>query len=168
MRKTLLAAAVLAGVTAVSLSLTAAVSPEPPLEGAWIVTGWESGGKALATPQRGLVIFTDDHYSMMYVNGDTPRATYAGESITDSEILAAYRSFIANSGRYELKGTVLTTRAFMAKDPNYMAAWEDSCIREACKNDLVYGIALKGDELRLTLPAALGATAQVAILPRVE
>ncbi len=56
----------------------------------------------------------------------------------------------------------------VAKDRNYMAAWEDRCVREACKNDLTYSVALKGDELRLTLPAALGATAQVAILHRVE
>lgn len=102
---------------------TAAAQGSSELAGGWIVTSWTSAdGETIANPQRGLFIFTaTGHYSMMYVPGTEARPRYAGENQTDAEKLAAYDSFIANSGRYRVNGNRLTYEAFMAKDPNYMA-----------------------------------------------
>jgi Lipocalin-like domain len=95
------------------------------LAGGWIVASWTSPqGKVNSSPQRGLFIFTTTgQYSMMFVNTDEPRPRYTGETQTDAEMLGAYKSLTANSGRYTVKGKVLTYEAFVAKDPNYMANW---------------------------------------------
>ena len=84
------------------------------LNGAWIVTNWTSpDGDVNENSQRGLFIFTitrDDggNYSMMFVPGDQPRSEYAGEQLTDQEKLAAYDSFVPNSGRLTVEGNELT------------------------------------------------------------
>ena len=102
------------------------------LNGAWIVTSWTSpDGEVNENSQRGLFIFTilrDDggNYSMMFVPGDQPRSEYAGEQQTEEETLAAYASFVANSGRLTVEGNELTYVAFMAKDTNYMASWGEN------------------------------------------
>jgi len=105
-------------------SAAEAQAPED-LAGAWIVTSWTSpDGDVTSEPQRGLFMFTaSGAYSIMYVAGDEPRAQYSGESQTDDEVLAAYGSFIANSGRYTVEGNQITFEAYMAKDPNYMAGF---------------------------------------------
>ncbi len=93
------------------------------LAGGWLVTSWTSPeGVRNDSPQRGLFVFAaTGQYSMMYVLGDAPRPRYEGESLTDAEKLAAYDSFVANSGRYSVTGNVISYEAYMAKDPNYMA-----------------------------------------------
>ena len=90
------------------------------IQGAWIVTSEDD------SHQRGLFIFTQSNYSMMYVIGDEPRAPYAGETATEEEALAAFQSFVANSGRYALDGNRLTYEAYMAKNPSYMGDWPDN------------------------------------------
>ena len=95
------------------------------LAGGWIVTSWTApDGTANSSPQRGLFLFTaTGQYSMMYVPGDEPRSRYEGETQTDAETLAAYGSFIANTGRYTVEGNTIIYEAYVAKDPNYMADW---------------------------------------------
>jgi hypothetical protein len=92
------------------------------LVGGWIVTSWTSAdGEVDDSPQRGLFIFAPSgHYSMMYVSGDEPRPTYEGEEPTEAEVISAYDSFIANSGRFSVNGDRLMYEAYMAKDTNYM------------------------------------------------
>src|SRR5213595_405444 len=51
----------------------------------------------LTDPQPSLCIFTDHQYSMMYVQGTTPRALFRESTPTDAEKIAAFDSFIANS-----------------------------------------------------------------------
>lgn len=95
------------------------------LAGGWIVNSWTSPEGEVTDPaQRGLFIFTaNGNYSMMYVPGTEPRPRYTGDSQTEAEVVSAYRSFIANSGRYRVDGNRLEYEAYMAKDPNYMAAF---------------------------------------------
>jgi hypothetical protein len=95
------------------------------LAGGWVVRSWtDADGTVNESPQRGLFIFTaTGHYSMMYVPGDQPRPRYEGETQTDAETLAAYASFVANSGRYAVAGNRITYEAYVAKDPNYMGDW---------------------------------------------
>jgi hypothetical protein len=96
------------------------------LQGAWVVTSWEWEGEMVPEPQPGLIVFTSTHYSMMFVNGAEPRDRYPGDEITDAEMVGAYRTFTANSGRYEVNGNEFTTRAYVAKDPNYMGDWPEN------------------------------------------
>ena len=102
------------------------------LNGAWIVTSWTSpDGASTENAQRGVFIFAitrDDggSYSMMFVPGSEPRAEYSGDQPTDEEKLRAYDSFTANTGRLTVQGNELTYEAFVAKDPNYMASFEEN------------------------------------------
>jgi hypothetical protein len=171
MRRPLTAAGLLALLSAVTLAWRGPFpdGAKSDLRGAWIATGWAVGGTPTATPQRGLMIFTGDHYSFMFVNGDQPRAEYTGASMTDAEMLAAYRSFIANTGRYVVQGDTIVTKAFMAKDPNYMAAWDDSCVHGPCKSDVTLTFTVTGDELRLAWPSNAGVgTGLVGTFHRIE
>ncbi len=96
---------------------------ESSVVGGWILTSWETAdGEVNSEPQRGLFMFTaSGQYSIMYVLGDQPRAEWSGDTMTDAEKVAAYDSFIANSGRYSVDGNQITYEAAMAKNPNYMA-----------------------------------------------
>lgn len=124
-------------------------SPDPaggspgPLEGAWIATSvTDAEGNTSNEPQPALYVFTPTHYSMMIATGSEPRAGYQGEEMTDAETLAAYDTFVANSGRYEIDGNILKTRAYVAKDPNYMGDWPE--------NEVTFEFSVDGDTLTLT------------------
>jgi len=103
---------------------TAQAQDNSALHGGWIVTSWTSAdGEVNSEPQRGLFLFTaSGQYSIMFVNGDEPRAELSGEP-TNEEVVAAYGSITANSGRYAVEGNQLTYEAYMAKYPNYMAGF---------------------------------------------
>jgi hypothetical protein len=101
------------------------------LQGGWVLTQVvDAEGNVDDAPLPGLVVFTSTHYSMMFTVGDKPRAVVGelpeGDSATDAQLVEAYRSFIANSGRYEAADGTITTRAFVAKSPDYMAGWPDN------------------------------------------
>jgi hypothetical protein len=97
------------------------------LSGAWLLASvTDTAGNVNEAPQPGLAVITGTHYSMMYVNGNERRERYPGDSPTNTERLAAYNTFIANSGRYEVDGDQLTFQAYVAKDPNYMGDWPDN------------------------------------------
>jgi len=96
------------------------------LLGRWIVASWTNpDGEVDSEPQRGLFIFTETNYSMMYVTGNEPRAQWSDEP-TDAERLAAFGSIIANAGRYSVDGDQLTYEAYVALNPNYMASWPEN------------------------------------------
>jgi hypothetical protein len=114
---------------------------EPPLEGAWSVvsmhvTGPDSAG---TTVQPSLFLFGDKHYSMMRVTGNQPRTLAATDSDTDAEKLAAYNSFIANTGTYEVADSTLTIHPVVARSPNYMSGGSD-----------IYHFRVSGDTLWLS------------------
>jgi hypothetical protein len=101
------------------------------LHGGWVLTQVvDDEGNVDDEPLPGLVVFTATHYSMMFTIGDKPRAVVGelaeGESETDAQLVEAYESFIANSGRYAAAHGTITTRAFVAKSPDYMAGWPDN------------------------------------------
>lgn len=102
------------------------VLAESPVEGAWRVTKSEVDGNVNESPQPALFIFTSTHYSIMIATGDEPRALPASEQSTDAEKVVAYDSFVANSGRYEVDGNSIKTRAWVAKSPSYMDDWPDN------------------------------------------
>ena len=151
-----------------TLAATDSATAQTSLEGAWIATGWASDGKAISTPQRGLLIFTKANYSIMFVTGAEARPGYTG-TLTDPEKLAAYDSFVANSGRYTVVGNSITTAVYMAKDPNFMAQWGPGCATGACPNDTVLQFKIEGSTLTVTWPQGFGASQSlVGTFRRVE
>lgn len=114
---------------------------ESPVMGAWLLDSMTAPDGTQAMRHPGLFIYTGTHYSVMFVMGDEARADLSEEP-SDAEKLAAYDSFVANSGRYEIAGDQLTTRAFVAKLPNYMHAFPD--------NATTFTFSVQGDELTLT------------------
>jgi uncharacterized protein (TIGR02246 family) len=124
------------------LPLPGAAAAATPLEGAWVVESWtDADGNTNDDPQPTLYIFTPTHYSIMIAQGDEPRAGYDGDDMSDAETLGAYNTLIANAGRYEIDGNVLKTRAYVAKDPNYMGDWPE--------NETTYEFELDGDSLTI-------------------
>lgn len=117
-----LAAALTLGFVAAPL----AAQERSPVVGTWLIEKVEAEGQTWTQP--GLVIFTSTHYSMMFVEGAAPRARYAGETMTGAEMVAAFKTVIANSGRYEVSGNQITIRAYVAKNPNYMGDWPDNAV----------------------------------------
>jgi len=105
-------------------AVSAQSSTKKPIEGAWkvieiVVTGHNASN--IPNPQPGLILFTQKHYSVMWVPGNQPRSLFKGEGPTDQEKIAAYDSFVANSGTYELAGTTLTFHPMVSRSPNFMA-----------------------------------------------
>ncbi|MFV1986219.1 MAG: hypothetical protein ACC682_03005 [Gemmatimonadota bacterium] len=55
-----------------------------------------------------------------------PKLNEAHMKAATRPLSAAYASFIANTGRYVVEGDQIKTRAYVAKDPNYMGDWPDN------------------------------------------
>lgn len=137
------------------------------LRGVWKVTEsasrapgaeWEIG----TTPYLSQYIFTEKHYSYMYVLGARPRKLIAGDpnKPTDAEKVEAYNSFVAASGTYELSGRMLALLALVHKNPNEMDG-----------KPLTYSVELDGkNALRMTIanPPFLPGRERRTVLTRVE
>ncbi len=123
---------------AVTVGWNMAPAPqEVSVQGAWVVTSEDD------SHQRGFFLFTESHYSIMHVDPENGRPVYASEEEpTDGEILEAYNTFTANSGRYRMEGDQFIREAYMAKHPPYMAEWPD--------NDEPSTVKIDGDMMTLT------------------
>jgi hypothetical protein len=101
------------------------------------VTGPDSAANTAVQPS--LYLFGDKHYSMMRVTGNQPRALAAKDTATDAEKLAAYNSFVANTGAYEVADSTLTIHPVVARSPNFMSGGSDK-----------YQFRISGDTLWLS------------------
>jgi hypothetical protein len=108
------------------VSSTSNVAAQSQLEGVW----------KLEAPQRVLWIFTNKHYSFMVV-GSRPDLP---PNATDAQKAATWEPFGANSGTYDIKGTILTTHPEVAKNPGVMSPGYFN----------VYDFTVEGDTLLLT------------------
>ena len=100
-------------------------SKPTPLTGAWRVTEIAKTGPDASTnsnPQPGLYLFTGKHYSMVIVHGTQPRPDLNTNNTkaTAAELTAAWSSFTANSGTYEISGQTLSFHPIVAKTPSVM------------------------------------------------
>lgn len=135
--------------TLVLIALLALVGPvraqESPLVGAWITTGWDGqeGGSA-----PGLLIFTETNYSMMFVPAGMTRAAWPDDGPTDADLVAAFNTLVANSGRYTWTGDEFTTEAYVSLSPPYMAAWGE--------NHETFTFRVEGETLHVTWPDDFG------------
>jgi hypothetical protein len=114
-----------------------------------------------AVPYLSVYIFTQKHYSYMFVPGTGPRRLFAGDpnQPTDGEKVAAYNSFVAASGTYALAGSALTLNAILHKNPNEMTG-----------APLKYNVEVGSTTLRMTIanpPFAPGQERRT-VLTRIE
>ncbi len=98
------------------------------LEGAWAVkevavTGGENPGTNM-NPQPSLYLFTDGHYSIMFVPGteSRPDSPENPGDFSDDEIIESFNTFVANSGSYETSGATLSYNVIVARVPSFMGA----------------------------------------------
>ncbi len=121
------------------------VSARGPLEGVWSITEAvvtsADGTSTTIEGQPGLYMFTDRHYSTMFVETDS-HLPFPSQP-TDEERLAAYDNFIANAGTYEVTDSTFTVDITVSKNPNAIA-----------QRPFSYDYELEGDSLTLTLRAA--------------
>jgi hypothetical protein len=150
-RRNLGIAAAIAILTAIAAGWRPAPNQDAALQGAWVLTSIsDTSDNVNSEPQPGLFVFTGTHYSMMFVNSAEPRQQFAGNAATDAELVGAYSSFTANSGRYEVNGDQITYRAYLAKNPNYMGGWPE--------NETTVGYRIEGNTLHWTWPNGAGFT----------
>jgi hypothetical protein len=93
------------------------------IKGVWQVVEITTTGPNASTnssPQPGLWIFTDKHYTYMTVNTDKPRPVVPAAKMTDKDRADAYRGFVASGGTYEIKGDQITMKVFVARSPETM------------------------------------------------
>ncbi len=110
---------------AVLLTTSASAQLKPtPLTGTWRMTEVKTSGpnaRTLRSPQ-GLLIFTGNHYSRVFVNSDQPRAALQDPTkATAADLVAVWGPLVAASGTYEVSGNTLTCRPIVAKNPQVMA-----------------------------------------------
>ena len=76
-----------------------------PLIGAWKVDG----------AQPGLYVFTKGHYSFSRVQGTALPEYPSNDKATDADKVAVFNTLYLNSGTYTVTGTMLATKAMIAK-----------------------------------------------------
>jgi hypothetical protein len=114
---TLLASALLANVSSAQLKPT-------PLTGTWNLTEVKTAGPNSRTISNatGLLIFTGNHYSRMYIASDQPRKPIKDQATaTAAELLAVWGPLVAASGTYDISGKTVNLRPTVAKNPQVMA-----------------------------------------------
>lgn len=129
MKRALLVFAVAAFSSAVTFAQSGGKS-QPMLQGVWRVVEITTTGTGASTnksPQPGLYIFTDKHYSMLRVNGDKPRPHLPEDAskLSAAQLIELYDAvygtgYTSQSGTYESSGTQVTLRPTVATNPAIM------------------------------------------------
>lgn len=117
------------------------------LEGVWkktVVTVTGPNAQTIPHPQPNVVIFTKKHFSFTEVEGEKPRPDQPLEKATDVQKVAAWEPFSAQAGIYEIKGTTVTLRDLVTKDPENMKPG----------NFETYDFKIEGNTLLLTSKAS--------------
>ena len=152
MRKTVISLAI--AVTGLSLAFTA--QAQDALNGVWKVEEMtiedaENPGPFTDLPPS-LYIFTDGYYSIMSILGDGSRPDFQpGDDVSDEDTIAAYNTFLANSGSYEVSGSTITFNIMIARVPGVVGATGPGVMAE---------YSLDGDTLTMT-QAQLGGAGNV-------
>ena len=132
---------------AVAHSAVPAVAQES-LNGSWVmVERWgendQSGQWRVENVQPSLFIFLEGHYSIAYVDGDSPRPLMDEDGTradVDCEQAASmWFPYVSNSGTYEINGATIVIHPTVALFPNFMEGGSHT-----------YAFEFDGDFLRLT------------------
>ena len=113
--------------------------------GAWRldeVTG--ADGKTAKFTNPNTYLFTKGHFSIIRVEGDKPRSTDPWMEMTRDQLIDAYiKQFTASGGTYDMKGSTLTMKTTIAKNPAFMAR----------ANWISYTVKINGQTMTLTATA---------------
>ena len=89
--------------------------------GAWRldeVTTTGTDGKTSKFSQPNIYLFTKGYFSIIRVEGDKPRSTDSWTTMTPEQVIDTYiKQFTASGGTYEMKGSTLTMKTTIAKNP---------------------------------------------------
>jgi len=113
------------------------------LTGTWSLTEVKTTGSKGRTISNapGLLLFTGNHYSRLYIASDQPRKPLEDQSkATAAELLAVWGPVVVSSGTYEISGSTVTLRPIVAKNPEVMAPGAIG----------VYSFKVEGDKLSMT------------------
>ena len=146
------------------LCLVSTVQAQGTLQGVWEVRertqieGDES--TTISDPQPSLYLFTDHYYAIMFIPGTEPRPDLMVvqqqlRQASGEDLVAAFNTFIANAGTYEVSGAKLTRNIVVARIPGAMGV----------TSDWEYGVS--GDTLTITSTNAAGVTT-ITTLTRLE
>jgi len=115
---------IFAVITVAAMSVSA-VAQSKGIQGVWSLTEITTtgpNGKTRQMTQPSMYVFTKKHYSIIYVNSDSPRAELDDLSKASVEDVRSVfvESFIANAGTYEYKEGKITMHPTVAKAPGFM------------------------------------------------
>ncbi len=147
-----------------SLCLANAVQAQGSIKGVWevqertAIEGDESS--TISDPQPSLYLFTDGYYAIMFVPGTEPRPDLMVvqqqlRQASGEDLVAAFNTFVANAGTYEVSGSRLTRNIVVARIPGAMGVTAD------------WEYEVKGDTLTITATNAAGVTT-LTTLTRLE
>ena len=122
MKKSLVVIACMAAL--VVLLTVPSASAQGKLEGVWKgteITLTAPKPQTITSLQPGLMIFTKKYYSFVAISGDKPRPDLPQKDATDAQKVAVWTPFMATAGTLEVKGSTVTLKPIVAKDPNGMA-----------------------------------------------
>ena len=101
-------------------------------------------GKTAKFSNPNIYLFTKGHFSIIRIEGDKPRLTDSWTTMTPEQVIDTYiKQFTASGGTYEMKGSTLTMKTTIAKNPNIMT-----------RGDWIsYTVKLNGQSMTLTATA---------------
>ena len=101
-------------------------------------------GKTSKFSNPNIYLFTKGHFSIIRVEGDKPRSTDSWTTMTPEQVIDTYiKQFTASGGTYDMKGSALTMKTTIAKNPNIMT-----------RGDWIsYAVAINGQKMTLTATA---------------
>ncbi len=91
-----------------------------------------------------MYLFTKGHWSTIRIEGDKPRSTDSWTTMTPEQVIDTFvKQFTASGGTYDMKGSTLTLRTTIAKNPNIMT-----------RGDWIsYAVKIDGQTMTLTATA---------------
>jgi hypothetical protein len=114
------------------------------LLGVWqiqkIETKTLNGSSVNSDPQPSLAIFTESHYSLVWMPGATGMRAFKQRWMpTDEEKIQRYGEIVVNAGTYTLSGSTLTAHPVVSRVPAFMGGGK-----------MLYEYPVEGDTLWLT------------------
>jgi hypothetical protein len=108
------------------------------------VTTSGTDGKTSKFTNANMYLFTRGHFSIIRVEGDKPRSTDSWTTMTPEQVIDTYvKQFTASGGTYDMKGSMLTMKTTIAKNPGFMAR----------ANWISYAVKVTGQTMTLTATA---------------
>ena len=146
------------------LCLVTTVQAQGSLKGVWEIrerteaVGDES--TTISDPQPSLFLFTDRYYAIMFIPGTEPRPDLMVvqqqiRQASGEDVVAAFNTFVASAGTYEVSGSTLTRNIIVARIPGAMGLTAD------------WEYEVEGDTLKITATNAAGITT-LTTLTRLE